>query len=114
MRSRYGYVFTTGGIGPTHDDITAEAVAKAFGVPIDHDPRVVKILQERLARTGAELNAARMRMTRVPAGAELVLNKVSAGLSTADLVTMNGQVEILHQDADAVAAAYLQQHNFFG
>lgn len=43
-----------------------------------------------------------------------VLNKVSAGLTTADLVTMNGQVELLHQDADAVAAAYLQQHNFFG
>ncbi len=43
-----------------------------------------------------------------------VLNKISAGLTTADLVTMNGQVELLHQDADAVAAAYLQQHNFFG
>src|SRR6266436_4461028 len=76
LRARYGYVFTTGGIGPTHDDITAESIAKAFGVPIDHDPRAVKILQERLAQTGAELNEARLRMTRIPAGAELVLNKV--------------------------------------
>src|SRR3954447_23875695 len=55
MRARYTYVFTTGGIGPTHDDITAECVAKAFGVPIDHDPRAVTIMRERLAQTGAEL-----------------------------------------------------------
>src|SRR3981081_3317400 len=75
LRSRYGYVFTTGGIGPTHDDITAESIAKAFGVPIHHDPRAVKILQERLAQTGAELNEARMRMTRIPAGAELLVIK---------------------------------------
>src|ERR1700730_918791 len=78
LRSRYGYVFTTGGIAPTHDDITAESIAKAFGVPIGYDPRAVKILQERLAQTGSELNEARMRMTRIPDGADLVLNRVSA------------------------------------
>ena len=77
LRARYTYLFTTGGIGPTHDDITAESVAKAFGVPIDFDPRAVKILKERLAQTGAELNEARMRMTRIPTGADLVLNKIS-------------------------------------
>src|SRR5438094_9641119 len=77
LRARYTYVFTTGGIGPTHDDITAECVAKAFGVPIDYDPRAMAILRERLAKTGGELNEARMRMTHNPAGADRVPNQVT-------------------------------------
>src|SRR2546426_437180 len=76
LRRRYTYVFTTGGIGPTHDDITAGSVAKAFGVSIDVDARALAILHERMATTGAEMNEARMRMTRIPKGADLVLNKV--------------------------------------
>src|SRR5262245_24330712 len=72
LRHRYTYVFTTGGIGPTHDDITADCVAKAFGVPIDVDPRALAILQERLRATGAEMNEAQLRMTRIPKGADLV------------------------------------------
>src|SRR5215471_506477 len=72
LRHRYTYVFTTGGIGPTHDDITADCVAKAFGVSIDYDPRAVALLKERLEQMGTQMNEARMRMTRVPAGAELV------------------------------------------
>src|SRR3954470_17070624 len=77
LRHRYTYVFTTGGIGPTHDDITADCVAKAFGVPLDVHPEAVAILKERLAKTGGELNEARLRMARIPRGAALVANKVS-------------------------------------
>src|SRR5579862_4486410 len=105
LRSRYDYLFTTGGIGPTHDDITAESVAKAFGAPIDHDPRAVAILQERLAKTGAELNEARMRMTRIPAGAELVLNKVSAapGFWLGNVIVLAGVPSIMQAMLDGVA-----------
>ena len=105
LRARHTYVFTTGGIGPTHDDITAESVAKAFGVPIDYDPRAVKILKERLAQTGAELNEARMRMTRIPLGAELVLNKVSAapGFWLGNVIVLAGVPSIMQVMLDGVA-----------
>src|SRR6201997_3581038 len=92
VRARYTYVFTTGGIGPTHDDITAECVAKAFGVPIEHHPRAVEIMRERIALTGGVMNEARMRMTRVPVGATLVLNKISAapGFWIGNVIVMAG------------------------
>ena len=97
LRARYDYVFTTGGIGPTHDDITADAVAKAFGVPIDYDPRVVEILRARLAQTGGVMNEARMRMARLPAGAELVLNKISAapGFRIGNVIVMAGIPQVM-------------------
>ena len=69
LRHRYTYVFTTGGIGPTHSDITADCVAKAFGAPIDIDPRALAILHEWVKTTGAEMNEARLRMTHIPKGA---------------------------------------------
>ena len=97
LRARFNYVFTTGGIGPTHDDITADAVAKAFGAPIDYDPRVVEILRARLAQTGGVMNEARMRMARLPAGAELVLNKISAapGFRIGNVIVMAGIPQVM-------------------
>jgi molybdenum cofactor synthesis domain-containing protein len=97
IRARYTYVFTTGGIGPTHDDITADAVAKAFGVPIDYHPQAVEILTARLAQTGGVMNEARMRMTRVPKGGELVLNKVSAapGFRIGNVIVMAGIPQVM-------------------
>jgi len=105
LRERYTYVFTTGGIGPTHDDITAECVAKAFGVPIDYDPRAVEILKARLAQTGGEMNEARMRMTRIPTGAALVHNKVSAapGFWLGNVIVMAGVPSIMQVMLDEVA-----------
>jgi molybdenum cofactor synthesis domain-containing protein len=105
LRARYDYVFSTGGIGPTHDDITAQSIAAAFGVPIDYDPRAVKILQERLAQTGAEMNEARMRMTRIPSGADLVLNKVSAapGFWLGNVIVLAGVPSIMQAMLDGVA-----------
>jgi len=105
LRDRYTYVFTTGGIGPTHDDITADCVAKAFGVAIDHDPRAVAMLQERYATMGTEMNEARMRMTRVPRGADLVPNKVSAapGFWIGNVIVMAGVPSIMQAMLDAVA-----------
>ena len=76
------YVFTTGGIGPTHGDITADCVAKAFGVPIDTDPRALGILHEWVKTTGAEMNEGSLRLTRIPKGADLILNKVSGRLAS--------------------------------
>jgi molybdenum cofactor synthesis domain-containing protein len=97
LRARYTYVFTTGGIGPTHDDITADSVAAAFGVPIAPHPEAVKIMTERVAQTGGVMNEARMRMTRVPVGAELVLNKLSGapGFWIDNVIVMAGVPHIM-------------------
>jgi len=104
-RAAFDYVFTTGGIGPTHDDITADCVAKAFGVSIDVDPRALAIMQERLKATGAEMNEARLRMTRIPKGADLVVNKVSGapGIWIGNVIVMAGVPSIMQAMLDEVA-----------
>src|ERR1700723_550868 len=105
LRARYTYVFTTGGIGPTHDDITADSVAKAFGVGIGYHPQAVELMKARVAETGGIMNEARMRMTRVPAGAELVLNKISAapGFWIGNVIVMAGVPNIMQAMLDYVA-----------
>ena len=74
LRARYDYVFTTGGIGPTHDDVTAEAVAQAFSVELEHNAEAVRLLSEYY---GEDINEARLRMARMPAGVMLLENPVS-------------------------------------
>ncbi len=76
LRARNDYLFTTGGIGPTHDDITVDAIAAALGVPVVVDPRARAALEAYYAARGG-LNEARLRMARVPEGAELIENEVS-------------------------------------
>ncbi|MGB7259582.1 MAG: molybdopterin-binding protein [Pseudolabrys sp.] len=105
LRKKFTYVFTTGGIGPTHDDITADCVAKAFGVSIDRHPEAVEILRERMAKIGGELNEARLRMARIPDGAQLVYNKVSGapGFWIGNVITMAGVPAIMQAMLDEVA-----------
>lgn len=75
LRAKFDYVFTTGGIGPTHDDITAASVAKAFGIPLILHPRAAKLLTDHYGPEN--LTEARMRMAHTPEGAELIDNPVS-------------------------------------
>ena len=103
LRARYTYVFTTGGIGPTHDDITADAVAKAFGVAIDEDPRVIAVMMQRYKP--GELTPARRRMARIPAGAELVENPVSwaPGFRIGNVIVMAGVPSVMQAMLDCAA-----------
>lgn len=102
LRARYTYVFTTGGIGPTHDDITADAVACAFGVDIGEDPRAIALLRERFSE--AELNPARRRMARIPAGADLVFNAISKapGFWIGNVIVMAGVPMIMQNMMDVI------------
>ncbi|MHB2168244.1 competence/damage-inducible protein A [Alsobacter sp. R-9] len=104
IRVRYDYVFTTGGIGPTHDDITADAVAKAFGVGISHDERAVAMLRERFPNP-ADLNEARLRMARIPHGADLIENPISKapGFRIGNVHVMAGVPSIMQAMFDAIA-----------
>jgi molybdenum cofactor synthesis domain-containing protein len=104
LSDRYDYVFTTGGIGPTHDDITADAVAEAFDVSIDVDPRARAILEARYENSDFELNEARLRMARIPDGAELIENRISGapGFKIANVHVMAGVPAVMQAMMDAI------------
>ncbi|RAK56438.1 competence/damage-inducible protein A [Phenylobacterium deserti] len=94
LRHKYDYVITTGGIGPTHDDITADAVAAAFGVELYEHPEIIAQLTE---RWGDQLNSARRRMARVPRGGDLVKNPVQGppGFTIGNVFTLAGVPAIM-------------------
>ena len=92
LRERHDHVFTSGGIGPTHDDITCDSVAESFGVAVIHHPEAVARIRSHAERRGVELNEARMRMARTPLGADLIVNSISAapGFSIGNVHVMAG------------------------
>ncbi|MCA1940052.1 MAG: competence/damage-inducible protein A [Caenispirillum bisanense] len=102
LRARYAYVFTTGGIGPTHDDITTDCVAAAFGLEVVVDPEAERRLREHYGPEG--LNAARLRMARIPVGAELIDNPVShaPGFRVENVYVMAGVPRIAAAMLDSV------------
>jgi molybdenum cofactor synthesis domain-containing protein len=106
VRAKFDYVFTTGGIGPTHDDITAECVARAFGLKLVLDPEAKRRLEIRYRQMGSqvELNEARLRMAHVPEGATLIDNPVSAapGFQIGNVFVMAGVPAIAQAMFDSV------------
>ena len=96
LRTSYDHLFTSGGIGPTHDDITADAVAAAFGLRLDIRADARALLAAHYERSGLEFNAARQRMARIPEGASLIENPISAapGFTLRNVHVMAGVPDI--------------------
>lgn len=103
LRTSHDYLFTTGGIGPTHDDITVDAVARAFGVPVIVHPEARALLEEHYANRGG-LNEGRLRMARVPEGANLIPNRMSGapGIRIGNVHLLAGVPHIAAQMLDAL------------
>jgi len=103
LRAAHDYVFTTGGIGPTHDDITADAVASAFGVALPEHPDALAILEKRYGV--ADFNAARRRMARIPEGGTLIANPVTdaPGFQIGNVFVMAGVPKIMTAMLEDVA-----------
>ncbi|MCZ4257489.1 molybdopterin-binding protein [Sulfitobacter sp. G21635-S1] len=104
VSARYDHVFTSGGIGPTHDDITADSIAAAFGRGIDVRDDARAILAAHYAKSGTELNTARLRMARIPDGAALIENPVSAapGFKLENVHVMAGVPSVFHAMVESV------------
>ena len=104
LRSKYDYVFTSGGIGPTHDDITADCIAQAFGVGIDVRDDARAILATNYKNPDVELNDMRLRMARIPDGATLIDNPVSKapGFKIGNVHVMAGVPSVFHAMVESV------------
>ena len=104
LRARYDYVFTSGGIGPTHDDITVDAIAAALGVAVIEHPRAAAMVRAYYSVRGLEVTPARMRMARTPEGAELIDNPVSGapGVKIGNVFVMAGVPQIFQAMLAAV------------
>lgn len=107
LRAVYDHVFTSGGIGPTHDDITADSIAAAFGIAISHRADAMALLTAHYQKVGHEFNEARQRMARIPDGAVLIDNPVSTapGFSVENVHVMAGVPSIFQ----AMVASVLPQ-----
>lgn len=104
LRRKFRYLFTTGGIGPTHDDITADSIAKAFGLPCEYDARAYAMLEADYARRGLPFTDARKRMARMPRGAQHIDNPVSLapGFQVENVFVMAGVPAIFQAMLDNV------------
>lgn len=112
LSDAFDHLFTSGGIGPTHDDITAEAVAAAFGVPISVRDDARALLQAHYDRQGTELNEARLRMARIPDGAALIDNPISAapGFTLRNVHVMAGVPQIFEAMVASVLPTLIGGH----
>ena len=106
LRTRYDYLFTTGGIGPTHDDITVDGIAAALGLPVAVHPAARAALEAYYAERGG-VNEARLRMARVPEGAELIENRFSGapGIKIGNIYILAGVPRIAAMMLDALSGA---------
>lgn len=104
LRGRYDYVFTSGGIGPTHDDITADAISKSFGLPCEHDAKAMELMAEMYKRREMEFTEARQRMARMPRGATHIANPVSTapGFVVENVYVMAGVPQVFQAMVDNV------------
>jgi len=113
LRQTYTYVLTTGGIGPTHDDITMPSIAKAFGVPLVEMPEVLESLSAYYGKD--QMNGARRRMALMPQGAVLVKNPVTAspGVRMDNVFALAGVPEIMRGMLDAVVDVFVEGRPVF-